>query len=411
MEYNKYPVLVLNCKIGGLAIMRTLGSLGVPVYGIDGDPEAPGLKSRYCKGRLVKFFDENNPRDYLEFVLDVGRRLGEKTLLIPTSDELSVFVAEYASELDRYFVFPKNEAGLVKKIISKEGMYELAVQNGIPTPWTIFPRSMEDVLLHLEHIEFPVMLKAIHGNRLQAQKGKKMVIVRSRNELIDSYRSLEDPASPNLMIQEYIPGDDDQIFIFNGYFEEKSECLAGFTGHKLRQYPVHVGCASLGICRWNQAVADTTVQFMKKIGYKGVLDIGYRLDPRDGFYKVLDINPRVGQAFRLFLGEDGMDVVRALYLNLTGQSVPRVVPREGRRWVIEDFDLESSLDYYREGSLGLGEWIKSYRGVEESAWFDLKDPMPFLGMARRLCLRLLFLAKKRLCFGSGARISDAWRRA
>jgi D-aspartate ligase len=240
---------------------------------------------------------------------------------------------------------------------------------------------VEDVLLHLEHIEFPVMLKAIHGNRLQAQKGKKMVIVRSRNELMDSYRSLEDPASPNLMIQEYIPGDDDQIFIFNGYFEEKSECLAGFTGHKLRQYPVHVGCASLGICRWNQAVADTTVQFMKKIGYKGVLDIGYRLDPRDGFYKVLDINPRVGQAFRLFLGEDGMDVVRALYLNLTGQSVPRVVPREGRRWVIEDFDLESSLDYYREGSLGLGEWIKSYGGVEESAWFDRKDLRPFVHMA------------------------------
>ena len=109
-----------------------------------------------------------------------------------------------------------------------------------------------------------------------------MEIVDTPRALIDAYRRLEDPEAPNLMIQELIPGADDQVYIFNGYFNAQSDCLVGFTGYKVRQFPVHVGCASLGECRWVETVAATTVNFMKAIGYRGILDIGYRLDPRDG---------------------------------------------------------------------------------------------------------------------------------
>jgi predicted ATP-grasp superfamily ATP-dependent carboligase len=204
-----------------------------------------------------------------------------------------------------------------------------------------------------------------------------MVIVSSRDELISQYLELENPASPNLMMQELIPGDDDQVYIFNGYFDEQSDCLAAFTGRKIRQCPVHTGAASLGECRWYEEVASLTKRFMKEIGYKGILDIGYRLDPRDGQYKVLDINPRIGQAFRLFVADNGLDVVRALYLDLTGQNITHSSPIEGRRWMIEDYDLISSIRYYQEGSLRFGEWLGSFRGVQEFAYLSLKDPLPF----------------------------------
>jgi predicted ATP-grasp superfamily ATP-dependent carboligase len=133
---------------------------------------------------------------------------------------------------------------------------------------------------------------------------------------------------------------------------------------------------------------------MRSIGYQGILDIGYRHDPRDGRYKVLDINPRVGQAFRLFVAENDMDVVKALYLDLTGQEqIQPIISREGRRWVIEDFDIISSFHYYQEGTLRFGEWIKSFKGVEEGAWFSWKDPVPFLmmmlGMIKRSFVWLL----------------------
>jgi predicted ATP-grasp superfamily ATP-dependent carboligase len=140
-----------------------------------------------------------------------------------------------------------------------------------------------------------------------------------------------------------------------------------------------------------------TTSFMKAIGYRGILDIGYRKDPRDGQYKVLDINPRVGQAFRMFVSENNLDVVRALYLDLTGQPIQDLsTPREGRRWMIEDYDLTSTFDYFCEGTLSFVDWMKSIRRVEEAAWFSVRDPMPFLFMLGRLTKQGMRWARKRL---------------
>ncbi len=395
IQNTNTPVLVLNCKLGGLAIMRSLGSQGVPVYGVDDDRRSPGFLSRYCRGKYILRFDEGREQEYLDLVIGIGKRSATRTLLIPTSDELSLFVAKYSSPLSEYFLFPHNDHPLVSGLMSKEGMYHLARRHSVPTPDTVFPKKLDDVLAYAEEVRFPVMLKGIYGNRLQERTGVKMTVVHSKKELVETYKVLDEPGFPNLMVQEYIPGGDDQIYIFNGYFNEKFDCLAAFTGHKIRQFPIHVGCASLGVCRWNKTVADITSDFMRSIGYRGILDIGYRLDPRDGRYKVLDINPRVGQAFRLFVAENGMDVVRSLYLDLTGQKPYPIIPREGRRWFIEDFDIISSLHYHAEGTLGFGDWLRSFKGLEEGAWFSGKDPLPFFIMMARLFKKsLIWLGKK-----------------
>ena len=390
------PVVVVVGQLGALAIMRSLGVLGVPLYGVDGDPAAPALQSRYCRESVVLPFDENAPKPYLDGLLGLGRRIGRRAILIPTSDETTQFVADHREALREHYVFQDNPPELIRSLASKREMFGLATQHGVPTPQTVFPRNVDDVEHYAATGRFPVMLKGIYGNRLAARTRKKMVIVHSRAELLAEYREMEDPDDPNLMLQEYIPGGDDQVYIFNGYFNRESDCLVGFTGHKIRQFPIHVGCASLGESRWNETVAQITTRFMKAVGYKGILDIGYRFDARDGQYKVLDINPRVGQAFRLFVAENNHDVARALYLDFTNQPQPPVVRREGRRWMIEDFDLISSLHYFQEGSLRPLQWLRSFSGVEERAWFSWKDPAPFLVMLRRLSGRLFKWATRGL---------------
>jgi predicted ATP-grasp superfamily ATP-dependent carboligase len=399
------PVVVVNCKLGALAIMRSLGRLGVPLYGVDPDPRSPAMLSRYCRERFLFGLDASRPAESLDRIAQVAQRLGRQAILIPTSDETAQFVVDHAEALSRWFVFPRNDPGMIGRLVSKKGMYELALKHDVPTPVTLFPESLDDVKAFLPEITFPVMLKGIFGNRLHAQGKDKMVVVHSAAELIDRYRAMEDPEMPNLMLQEYIPGDDDQIYIFNGYFDRESRCLASFTGHKIRQFPVHTGCASLGVCRSNAEVASTTIRFMKAIGYQGILDIGYRFDHRDGKYKVLDANPRVGQAFRLFVAENDMDVVKSLYLDLTGQPQCAIVPREGRRWLIEDFDLISSLHYFQEGTLRPLQWLRSFWGVQEAAWFSWRDPRPFLAMLGLLYRRFASWALKNV--RSGARRRDA----
>ncbi|TMF40713.1 MAG: hypothetical protein E6I32_21175 [Chloroflexi bacterium] len=119
---------------------------------------------------------------------------------------------------------------------------------------------------------------------------------------------------------------------------------------------------------------------MAAIGYRGPLDIGYKYDERVGQYKTIDVNPRIGMTFRLLVDSAGMDVARALYLDLTGQPVSAGEPREGRKWVVENFDLVSSPRYCRDAKLGIRGWMRSYRGVEEASWFARDDLKPFFSM-------------------------------
>lgn len=377
------PVVVLNAKLAALGIARSLGKKGVAVHLVDSDPSLPAMRSRYCAGRLLVDREAMSSDAYVERLLEYGERLGGKAVLYWTSDETAVVSVRYQEELSKCFLMPRNDPATVDQLQNKAGMYQLAIQHGVPVARTEFPQSEAEARSFAADMRFPIMLKAIVGSRLFARTGKKMEFAYNLDQLIRLYRELEDPSEPNLMLQEAIPGGDDQVWIFNGYFDSDSKCLNPYTGHKIRQYPVHVGCASLGICRSNEDVSRITQDFMKGLNYRGILDIGYRLDPRDGQYRVLDVNPRIGQAFRIFVGTENEDVCRDLYLDLTGQPYPRSKPREGRRWVIEDYDLISSYWYNQEGTLSFREWIGSFRGVEECAWWWWRDPAPpFVAMSR-----------------------------
>src|SRR4029077_7410905 len=87
------------------------------------------------------------------------------------------------------------------------------------------------------------------------------------------------------------------------------------------------------------------------------------------------------------MGKDGMDVVRAQYLHLTGQPVHASSMCEGRKWIVEDADLISCLRYYLDGALSLSEWVRGYNGIQEGAWFAKDDLGPFLRMVWTSCTR------------------------
>jgi ubiquinone/menaquinone biosynthesis C-methylase UbiE len=166
--------------------------------------------------------------------------------------------------------------------------------------------------------------------------------------------------------------------MFHGYFDEQSRCLAAFTGYRIREDPPHMGQTSLGVSRQNPAVIEAMTRFLTAVGYRGIVSVGCRFDPRDGQYKLLDVNPRIGGAFRMFVDANGLDVARVAYLDLTGQQVPAVVPRDGRRWFREDAELVSLRRYRQLEGLRFRDWLRSYRGVEEGSTFSLRDPLPFV---------------------------------
>ena len=126
-------------------------------------------------------------------------------------------------------------------------------------------------------------------------------------------------AGLGLMLQEYIPAAPGQDWFFHGYCDAGSRPLAAFTGVKDRSYPAHAGLTSLGRAVPNRGLTGQVTGLLQRVGFRGLADLDLRRDPRDGEYKLLDFNPRLGAQFRLFADPAGIDVARAAYLDLTGQ--------------------------------------------------------------------------------------------
>ena len=126
------------------------------------------------------------------------------------------------------------------------------------------------------------------------------------------------------------------------------------------------------------------------------MDIDYRLDKRDGKYKLLDFNPRVGLNFRMFDDQAGINVVRAIHLDLTGKGISRSPLVEGRVFIVEPLDLLACFNYLRRGDLTVRALWSSFIGSREFAWFSRDDPLPFLSMCIRLLLQIPGRAVQRL---------------
>lgn len=362
---------------GALGIARSAGRLGIPVHRIARESRAPARLSRYSRGWSC-MPEGATTAEILDFLHAFSRKVG-RALLIPIDDAGSVFVDEHGELLEQDFLFPRQPSGLAQALSSKREMYELCMEHGIPTPVSAFPQSQAEVLEHAQRGDFPTVLKCINAGDAPPS-APRVAIVEDREQLLGAYREMESPDAPNLMIQEYVPGTPETIWMFNGYFDRQSQCKVGFTGKKIRQTPPYTGATTLGVCLPNPTVEDATVRLMAAVGYRGILDIGYRFDHRDGEYKLLDVNPRIGGTFRLFVGENGVDVLRAMYLDLTGQDVPSTTLSQGRRWVVEPWDLASSIAYRRRGDITFAAWARSLQHIREDAWFAADDPLPFLAL-------------------------------
>ena len=390
-------VVVLACPHhGGLGVTRSLGRLGIPVYLVDSNRFAPALYSRYCRSGFTWDLNSAPPEKSVEFLAGVARTAGGRCLLIPGTDSAAIFVADHAAALEPWYILPAQRSALVHSLSSKTQMHVLARRLQIPTPATFSLQTRRDRLECLKKMELPIMIKGIAVPPGRSSGQARKLIIRNRQRLLALYDLVGNDVVRDLIAQEYIPGGEDTVWMFNGYFDARSECLAGFTGRKLRQCPPYTGVTSLGICQKNDAVEQIAKRFVKAVGYCGIVDMDFRYDARDGQYKLLDVNPRIGSTFRLFVSQDGMDVARAAYLDLTGQSFAPARLWQGRKWIVEDFYLAATLRYYRDGMLTLREWLKSLHGIQECAFWASDDRLPTLFMLRTDLFELFERAKRNL---------------
>ena len=377
--------LVLNFSThpfrqNSLGITRSLGRLGIPVFAVQRFSFIPSGISRYLAGRFLWYTEVRENDHFLEGMERIGKALNRPTILVPADDLSAILIAEHAGELASRFIFARPPATLPRRLANKRDLYELCQQLGIACPHTVFPHSHEELLDVTAHSQFPVVVKATEPWLLPGSvRSTKLVF--SRPELINYFHEFwrQAPAT-TLMIQEMIPAHSAEDWFVHGYCDHHANPMAIFTGIKLRSYPAFAGPTTLGRAVRNDALQDQAAKLFSAIGYQGIMDLDYRLDKRDGRYNLLDFNPRIGAQFRLFEDQGGIDVVRALHLDLTGRGIRGGPQIEGRAFISETHDILASWSYFRAGDLKMKEWWRSLRGVAEGAWWAADDPLPFLLM-------------------------------
>ncbi|WP_210183176.1 hypothetical protein, partial [Bradyrhizobium lablabi] len=395
---SPFPVLILKTghyvlHHGGLGIIRSLGMLGTPVFSVIEDHFAPAALSKYLTGTFV-WDTRDLPRSrLLEGLERIGRQLKRPTILVPTDDAGAILIAEEAVTLRQWFLFPDVRSDIPRSLADKSRLHALCKQLRVPCPQAISPRTISEVYEFGDTAAFPLVVKP---SKPWLKPRIKTSIVHSPQELLDLYRRSEEQVRSNLLIQEYIRDGED--WLFNGYCNATSECLVGFTGRKLRSFPPHLGCATLGRSVSNPALLRQAEALVKAIPYAGIMDVDYRFDKRDGQYKLLDFNPRIGAQFRLFEDSERIDVVRALYRDLTGVSVRKSPQIDGRVFVVEPHDFVTSMHHILRRGLSVKNWWQSFKGTREFAWFRWNDPVPFIMIWIRLAMESVAKAVRVLHF-------------
>jgi D-aspartate ligase len=397
MTGNKYsidtstPAVVLKfdpnvMHHGGLGVIRSLGRVGVPVYGVHEGPWAPAANSRYLSGR---FFWQPGPADVdrlLTGLLCLAERIGRPSVLLTTDDVGAIFLAEYGHDLRRSFLFPDPPADLPRRLAGKYSLHEVCREIGFPSPRTVTPGSLGAAREFASAAGYPLIAK-LTTPWAKVSGLRSTSVVRSQQELDSAYEVCA-RAGDGLMLQEYISGRPGHDWFFHGYCDASSMCRPAFTGVKERSYPADAGLTSLGRSAANDDLREEITTLLARLGYRGLLDLDIRLDERSGHYNLLDFNPRLGAQFRVFRDTAGTDVALAAYLDLTSQPIPPGEQVNGRRFLVENYDPISALAYFRSGELKPRAWLASLRTVNETAWFARDDLVPFGLMCLRMSGRL-----------------------
>ncbi|MGV9264741.1 carboxylate--amine ligase [Kitasatospora sp. NPDC003701] len=381
--------------------VRTLGRLGVPVYAMVEDRLTPTALSRYLTGALVAPTTGREPPAELaaglrEAAGEVRRRTGRRAVAVATDDEAAVLLAEHAEELAEDLLLPPVPAGLPRRLADKGGLHDLCRATDTPTPGACAPTDRDELLAAARRFGYPLVLKNLASfTRLQRPVVGHTTVVRTEAELLAHCPADGPDGGPALAVlaQEYLPADRAEDWITHLTCGPGGEPLAAFTGVKLRSWPPGAGVTTRARAVANPELAELAVRFCRRIGYSGIADLDWRLDLRDGRYKLVDFNPRTGAQFRLFETSDGVDVVRALHLSLTGRPVPRG-PQLRRGYGVGQLDLLSvGSAAWHERRPPADLWPR--RGTER-AWLCPDDPVPALAEAARFGGRAARYAARRL---------------
>jgi D-aspartate ligase len=380
---------------GSLAVARSLGRRGIPVWFLTHDHPIASL-SRYVR----RSFDWAGPEgeDALDRVLQLARshRL-DGWVLFAGGDAEVRFSAQHHAALSAVFRVMTPPWETTRFAYDKRLTHQCAAEAGVAFPWTYYPRDRHEVA-SLD-CRFPVILKPTVHEQSNAFTLAKAWRADDRASLVMRYEQAAALIGEHaIMVQELIPGGGARQFSFAAVCRDGIP-LASLVARRTRQYPIDFGYTSTFVESIERPeVEEAACRILRALAYSGLVEIEFKYDERDGRYKILDINARPWTWIALG-ARAGVDFPYLAWQLAQGQNPTPCRGRAGVAWMHLARDLAAASQEMVSGRLSFADYLQSFRKPLVFAAFANDDMLPGLldlplVAARVLTRRLPVLARE-----------------
>ncbi len=368
------PAVILGGLGGALSIARSLSRHGVRVC-VLAEGDSPVRASRHCDEFVDLGESGGEVQDRWLDWLDRGPR---GAVVLPAGDDgVELIARDRHRLLERDYIPVEADDDVQLAMLDKHETHRLALGAGVASPEILAVSSPEDVATVAERVGFPCALKPLHSHRFGRHFDAKVFVVEDERELaaaIDRTSAL----GLEMLATGIVPGGDDRYCAYYTYLDDRGEPLFHFTKRKLRQQPIHFGLGTYFVTEWLPEVAEEGLRFCQDIGLRGLANVEFKRDPRDGELKLIEVNHRF-TAVNEIVRVAGIDIATMVYDHLVGRPVERMPPyRSGVRLWAPIEDLRAAREYRREGELSRLAWARSLLHRKHHYFFDWRDPGPTL---------------------------------
>lgn len=321
-----------------LAVTRSLGRRGIPVFvGAETSSSLAGA-SRYCRESFVYPSPWTNPDEFRACLLDRAQRRGAR-LVFPITDLAVEILGESGQQPGTSIVLPIPSLDQYRALSNKYQLMESAKRQGVPIPDTIFvpDGDVEKLLPQIDR--WPIVVKP--GRSLIKAGGRwqktSVLYARDANELKKFYREFTSLKEPSLL-QARVVGEGQGVF---GLFD-RGRPVTLFAHRRLRERPPSGG---VSVLRESMALREPITEYALRIvqsaDWHGVAMVEFKVDTASGVPYLMEVNGRFWGSLQLAI-DAGVDFPWLLYqLGTTGAVQHVTGPYEvgvRSRWWLGDLD-------------------------------------------------------------------------
>ena len=383
---NRPAAVIIGGRCGGISVARSLWRQGIKVYALNYSDQC--LRYSRCCEFIHLQDDADGSHAWTRFLLSEQSDYLRGAVLLTCDDYAVEMIVRNFDKLSEKFVVEAGGAELRRSLLDKLWTYKKAQEVGISVPNYWPAESLCDLQALEGTARFPLILKPIISHKFQRRYNKKHIRIENMDELHKEYGSVR-RNNLDVFLVEFIPGEDDKLCSYYTYIDESGRPLVHFTKRVIRRYPPNMGGACYHITDWVPEAKELGLKFFNHVQLRGLGNVEFKLDERDGKLKLIECNARFTAADCL-VAASGVDFATISYNQLTREKsqIPTTFRTQLRLWEPAP-DILSFLELRKLGRITFWDWLRSIRRPFILPYLRWYDPWPTLVMEFQRLIRFL----------------------